>query len=75
MPVVPVQYLVAMKMVSGEPKDDRDAKRLLEHVKLNYAATRRIVRKHLGPATADRLDVFAREAGRPEVPRRRKYES
>ncbi len=75
MPLVSAEYLVAMKMVSGEPKDDRDAKRLLEHVKLNYAATRRIVRKHLGPATADRLDVFAREAGRPEVPRRRKYES
>jgi hypothetical protein len=75
LPLVPVEYLVAMKMVSGEPKDDRDAKRLLEHVELDYTAVRRIVRKHLGPLTADRLDVFAREAGRPEVPRRRKYES
>jgi hypothetical protein len=52
MPLVSAEYLVAMKMVSGESKDDRDAKRLLEHVKLNYAATRRIVRKHLGPVTA-----------------------
>ena len=75
MPVVPVEYLVAMKMVSGEPKDDRDARRLLEHAQLNYRETRRIVLNHLGPATAQRLDVFAREAGRPEVPRRRKYES
>ena len=75
MPLVPVEYLVAMKMVSGEPKDDRDAKRLLEYADLNYSAARKIVYRHLGPATADRLDVFAREAGRPEVPRRRKYES
>ena len=75
LPLVPVEYLVAMKMVSGEPKDDRDVKRLLEHVEMNYAAARRIVELHLGPLTADRLDVFAREAGRPEVPRRRTYES
>ena len=75
LPLVPVEYLVAMKMVSGEPKDDRDAKRLLQHLKMNYAAARRIVERHLGPLTADRLDVFARESGRPEVPRRRKYES
>jgi hypothetical protein len=75
LPVVPVEYLVAMNMVSGEPKDDRDARRLLEHARLNYRETRRIVLKHLGPATAQRLDIFAREAGRPEVPRRRKYES
>jgi hypothetical protein len=75
MPLVPVEYLVAMKMVSGEPKDDRDVKRLLEHVKMNYRDARKIVARHLGSVTADRLDVFAREAGRPEVPRRRKYES
>ena len=74
-PLVPVEYLLAMKMVSGEPKDDRDAKRLLEHADLKYSAARKIVSRHLGPVTADRLDVFAREAGRPEVPRRRKYES
>jgi hypothetical protein len=75
LPLVPVEYLVAMKMVSGEPKDDGDVKRLLEHVKMNYRDARKIVARHLGSVTADRLDVFAREAGRPEVPRRRKYES
>ena len=75
LPLVPVEYLVAMKMVSGEPKDDRDVKRLLEHVKMNYRDARKIVTRHLGSVTADRLDVFARESGRPEVPRRRKYES
>lgn len=75
LPLVPVEYLVAMKMVSGEPKDDRDVKRLLEHVNMDYRNARKIVARHLGSATADRLDVFAREAGRPEVPRRRQYES
>jgi hypothetical protein len=75
LPLVPVEYLVAMKMVSGEPKDDRDVKRLLEYAEMSYAVARGIVVRHLGPLTADRLDVFAREAGRPEVPRRRKYES
>jgi hypothetical protein len=35
LPLVSAEHLVAMKMISGEPKDDRDAKRLLEHVKLN----------------------------------------
>lgn len=75
LPLVPVEYLVAMKMVSGEPKDDRDVKRLLEHVNMNYREAREVVARHLGAVTADRLDVFAREAGRPEVPRRRTYES
>ena len=42
---------------------------------LNYGVARKIIRRHLGAATADRLDVFAREAGHPEVPRRRKYHS
>ena len=72
---MPVEYLVVMKMVSGEPKDDRDVKRLLEYATLNYTETRSVVSRHLGPVTADRLDVFAREAGRPELPPRRKYES
>jgi hypothetical protein len=74
MPLVPVEFLIALKMVSGEPKDDRDVKRLLEHAELDYKKSRDIVMKHLGPATADRLDVFAREIGRPEVPKRNYYE-
>ena len=74
LPLVPVEYLVALKMVSGEPKDDNDVKRLLEYAELDYKKSREIVMNHLGPATADRLDVFAREVGRPEVSKKKYYE-
>lgn len=52
-----------MKLVSGEPKDDLDAKSLLMVEGLHYDALRPLVKRHLGPATANRLDVFAREVG------------
>jgi len=62
-PVVSLEHLIAMKIVSGEPKDDKDLKKLLSLDKADYKKTRRIVEKYLGPITAERLDVFAREAG------------
>jgi len=62
-PVVSLEHLIAMKIVSGEPKDDKDLKKLLSIDKADYKKTRRIVEKYLGPITAERLDVFAREAG------------
>jgi hypothetical protein len=62
-PVVSLEHLIAMKIVSGEPKDDKDLKTLLSLDKADYKKTRRIVEKYLGPITAERLDVFAREAG------------
>ena len=74
MPLIPVEFLIALKMVSGEPKDDNDVKRLLEYADLDYKKSRDIVIKHLGPATANRLDVFARETGRPEVAKKKYYQ-
>ncbi|MDM8523744.1 nucleotidyl transferase AbiEii/AbiGii toxin family protein [Desulfococcaceae bacterium HSG8] len=62
-PVVSPEYLIAMKIVSGEPKDDNDLKMLLTLKNFSYEKTRAIVKKHLGPITAERLDVFARDAG------------
>ncbi len=62
-PVVSLDHLIAMKMVSGEPKDDNDLKKLLCLEKVNYKMVRRIVEKYLGPITTERLDVFAREVG------------
>jgi len=62
-PVVSLEHLIAMKIVSGEPKDDKDIKKLLDLENVSYKKTRSIVEKYLGPITADRLDVFAREAG------------
>ena len=70
-PVVSLDYLIAMKMVSGEPKDDNDLKKLLCLKKVNYKKARSIVEKCLGPITAERLDVFAREVG--VLPKRGAY--
>jgi hypothetical protein len=73
LPLIPIEYLIALKLVSGEPKDDGDVKRLLKDAEFDYNKSKEIVMKFLGPATADRLDVFAREAGRPEVPPKKRY--
>lgn len=62
-PVVSKEYLIAMKLVSGEPKDDQDVKMLLKHASVDYETTRAIVTSHLGPAVKNRLDAFARELG------------
>jgi hypothetical protein len=68
-----LEYLVAMKLVSGEPKDEIDVRRLLQREELRYQDARAIVERHLGAASANRLDAIAREAGRPEVARGRLY--
>jgi len=70
-PVVSLEYLIAMKIVSGEPKDDSDLKLLLSLQNFNYKKSREIVEKFLGPITAERLDVFARDAGL--LPKKRSY--
>jgi hypothetical protein len=71
--LVSLEYLVAMKLVSGEPKDEIDVRRLLQRQELRYQDARAIVEQHLGAASANRLDALAREAGRPEVVRARLY--
>lgn len=73
LPLVSREHLLAMKMVSGEPKDDADVRRLLQVDELDYKVARAAVARHLGPASASRLDALAREAGRPEVGRPRVY--
>lgn len=67
LPLVSLEYLLAMKLVSGDPKDDADVRRILTRDDLDYAAARHATEQHLGPATANRLDAMAREAGRSEV--------
>lgn len=62
-PVVSLEHLIAMKIVSGEPKDDNDIRKLLNLENVIYKKARDITEKHLGMITAERLDVFAREAG------------
>ena len=71
--LVSLEFLLAMKLVSGEPKDDIDARRILQREELQYATARTIVESHLGAASANRLDALAREVGRPEVGSTRLY--
>ncbi len=68
--LVSLEHLLAMKMASGEPKDDADVRRILQLQQLDYRKARGLVDTHMGFATANRLDALAREAGRPEVQRR-----
>lgn len=75
LPLVSLEYLLAMKMVSGLPKDDADVRRLLRLEALDYHTARALVETHLGVASANRLDAFGREAGRPELPARRLYKN
>ena len=67
MSLASLEFLLAMKLVSGEPKDDIDARRILQREELQYIIARQIVESHLGAASANRLDALARETGRPEV--------
>jgi hypothetical protein len=71
--LVSLEFLLAMKLVSGEPSDEIDARRLLQRAELRYREARDLVERHLGVASANRLDALAREAGRPEVARARLY--
>jgi hypothetical protein len=71
--LISLEFLLAMKLVSGEPKDEIDARRILQREVLDYRHTREIVARHLGAASANRLDALGREVGRPEVARNRLY--
>ena len=57
-PIVSLEHLIAMKMVSGEPKDDKDVKDLLKAQTLDYDRTKAIVEEYLGGYVADRLDIL-----------------
>ena len=48
-------------------------RRILQREELRYNDARAIVDRHLGAASANRLDVLAREIGRPETGRTRLY--
>jgi len=61
--VVPLAHLVAMKIATGERKDEDDVRRLLRVADVDYAGIRSVVRKHAGPGTANRLDRIAVEVG------------
>jgi len=67
-PVVRVEYLIALKVVTGEDKDETDAVKLLQSVaELDLSSTREVIRRHGGPAGANSLDALARRAGRADA--------
>jgi hypothetical protein len=67
--VVPKNYLIALKLATGEEKDQRDVQALLFTVKRQgYHRLRSLIRRLLGPAGALRLDSLARRIGHPAVP-------
>jgi hypothetical protein len=63
LPIAPPEYIVAMKLATGELKDERDARRILESVPLEMARVRALVAKHLGVGAKNRLEVILRELG------------
>ena len=67
-PVVPSEYLVALKVVAAERRDQQDAVRLMRAIKeIDLHRTREILTLHGGPGSANLLDVLAREAGHPDA--------
>ena len=65
-PVVPIHFLIAMKLVTHELKDERDVQELLRLVApARYKALRKLVRGYLGYAGATYLDFVARSIGHP----------
>jgi len=76
--VVGPEHLVAMKLGTGERKDDDDARRLLEaaargELPLAVAELRALAAEHLGPAGRGRLEALLREAGHPAARPRQRY--
>lgn len=65
--IVPLEYLVALKMVAARPRDEADLDFLLRSSDLDYRAAREIVVRHLGETVARYLDRAARLAGRQDA--------
>jgi len=73
--LVAPEYLVAMKLLTGERDDEQDVERLLRASSppVNLVAARALCAELLGPAVANRLDVIARAIGHPAA--RKRYKS
>ena len=66
--VVPLTYLVALKMAAGRPADEGDLSRIVLRDDLNYEEARDVVYRHLGVFAARWLDRLARTHGRKGAP-------
>lgn len=73
-PVVPRDYMIAMKLVTREPTDERDVEEMLMGVsKGQYPALQELVLRHLGVAGVEHLDFLARKIGHPGPGMKRRY--
>ena len=68
-PVVPPEYVVAMKLATGDPRDERDIERILARTDIAYETAREVARQYLGPVAANRLDFVGARVGREEAAR------
>ncbi len=74
--LVPVEYLISMKIGTAERKDEDDAKHLLEMVdSVDINKLRDLMSIYLGPIGKAKLENILREVGHPEARSRGKYVS
>ncbi len=55
-PIVRAEYLAAMKMVAGRPKDEADLDSLVLSGNLDIPAARKVIARFLGPYAAQEFD-------------------
>lgn len=73
-PLASAEHLITMKIATMEPKDDLDAKRLLETVAdIDVARLRSLANAYLGAVGKAKLENLLRETGHPEARKRGKY--
>lgn len=65
--VVSPEHLVAMKIGTGEKKDEDDAEALLGDAEIHIDNTRLIILKFLGPGSLSRFEVMLRKIGHPDA--------
>ena len=74
--LVPVEYLLTMKLATAERKDEDDVKSLLENVEsLEVDKVRDLVCRHIGPLWKAKFENLLREAGHPKAVMRKNYTS
>ena len=67
--VVNGEYLIAMKMVAGRPKDDADLEFLIADGGVDLERARAVVSEHLGPYAVDELERYYDEVALAAVAR------
>jgi hypothetical protein len=74
-PLVPLGHLVAMKMATGEPRDEKDAQRLMAFgtEEVDVECVRALLRLHGGPSAIARFEQVLRDVGHPDAYVRGRY--